>query len=114
MDMLLELLSSVHDFVLLMLLLVLPVLFPSDVSIHSFPRVNISWYVSKGYSKTSSSNQILHLANPHDKLSTFVLYPCHGFPSIYQLNLWDPRLRHLSLSLLSYVGRRIRDGEHEL
>jgi hypothetical protein len=59
-------------------------------------------------------NQILHLTNPHDKLSIFVLYPSLGFPSIYRLTLWDPRLGHLSLSLLSYVGRRIRDGEHEL
>jgi hypothetical protein len=57
-------------------------------------------------------NQILHLTNPHDKLSIFVLYPSLGFPSIYRLTLWDPRLGHLSL--LSYVGRRIRDGEHEL
>jgi hypothetical protein len=57
-------------------------------------------------------NQILHLANPQDKLSTFVLYPSLGFPSIYRLTFWDPRLRHLSL--LSYVGRRIRDEEHEL
>jgi hypothetical protein len=39
----------------------------------SFPRVNISRHVSKGgCSNTSFSNQILHLANPHDKLSTFV------------------------------------------
>jgi hypothetical protein len=57
-------------------------------------------------------NQILHLANPHDKLSTFVLYPSLWFSSIYRLTLWDPRLGHISL--LSYVGRRIRDGEHEL
>jgi hypothetical protein len=40
------------------------------------------------------------------------VYPCLRFLSIYRLTLWDPRLRHLSL--LSYVGRRIRDGEHEL
>jgi hypothetical protein len=59
-------------------------------------------------------NQILHLTNSHDKLSIFVLYPSLGFSSIYLLTLWDPRLRHLSLSLLSYVGRRIRDGEHGL
>jgi hypothetical protein len=57
-------------------------------------------------------NQILHLANPHDKLSTVVLYSHLGFPSIHRLTLWDPRLGHFSL--LSYVGRRIRDGEHEL
>jgi hypothetical protein len=42
------------------------------------------------------------------------VYPSFGFPSIYRLTLWDPRLGDLSLSLLSYVGRRIRDGEHEL
>jgi hypothetical protein len=77
----------------------------------SFPRVNISRHVSKGDSKTSFSNQNLDLANHHDKLSTFVTYPSHGFPSIYRLTLCDLRLGHLSL--LSYVGRRIRDGEHE-
>jgi hypothetical protein len=38
----------------------------------SFPQVNISWHASKGDSKTSFSNQNLHLANPHDKLSTFL------------------------------------------
>jgi hypothetical protein len=27
-----------------------------------------------------------------------VLFPCLGFPSIYRLTLWDPRLGHLSLS----------------
>jgi hypothetical protein len=58
----------------------------------------IFWHVSKGDSKTSFSNQILHVVNPHDKLSTFVLYPSLGFLSIYRLTLWDPRLRHLSLS----------------
>jgi hypothetical protein len=72
------------------------------------------WHIYKGDSNTLFSNQILHLANPHDVLSTFVLYPSLGFPSIYWLTLWDPRLGHLSLSLLSYVGRRIRDGEREL
>jgi hypothetical protein len=46
----------------------------------------------------------LHLANPYDKLSTFVLYPSLGFPSIYRLILWDPRLGHLSL--FSHVGWR--------
>jgi hypothetical protein len=51
---------------------------------HSFPRLNISQHVSKGDSKTSFSNQILHLTNPHDKLSIFVMYPSHGFPSIYR------------------------------
>jgi hypothetical protein len=56
--------------------------------------------------------QILHLTNPHDKLSTFMFYPSLGFPSIYRLTIWDLRLGHLSL--LSYVGRRIWDGEHEL
>jgi hypothetical protein len=69
-------------------------------------------HVSKGDSNTSFLNQILHLANPHDMLSIFVLYPNLGFPSIYRLTLWDPRLGHLSL--FSYVGRRILDGEHEL
>jgi hypothetical protein len=71
------------------------------------------WHVSKGDSNNTFLNQILPLANPHDKLSTFVLYPSLGFPSIYWITLWDPRLRHLSLSLLSYVGRRIWDREHE-
>jgi hypothetical protein len=44
-------------------------------------------HVSKGDSNTSFLNQILHLPNPHDKLSTFVLYPSVGFPSIYRLTL---------------------------
>jgi hypothetical protein len=43
-------------------------------------------------------NQNLHLANSHDKLSIFVLYPSLGFPSVYRLTLWDPRLGHLSPS----------------
>jgi hypothetical protein len=60
-----------------------------------------------------SMNQIFHLTNHHDKLSIFVLYPSLGFSSIYRLTLWDPRLGHLSLSLLSYVGSRIWDGEHK-
>jgi hypothetical protein len=42
--------------------------------------------------------KILHLTNPYDKLSIFVLFPCLGFPNIYQLTLWDPRLGHLSPS----------------
>jgi hypothetical protein len=53
-----------------------------------------------GDSMASFMNQMLHLANPRDKLSTFVLYPRLGFPSIYRLTLWDPRLGHLSLSLV--------------
>jgi hypothetical protein len=40
----------------------------------------------------------LHLTKPHDKLSIFELYLSFGFPSIYQLTLWDPRLGHLSPS----------------
>jgi hypothetical protein len=63
---------------------------------------------------SSFMDQILHLANPHDKLSTFVLYPRLGFLSIHRLTPWDPRLGHLSLSLLSCIGRRIWDREHEL
>jgi hypothetical protein len=43
-----------------------------------------------------------------------VFYSSLELPSIYRLTLWDPRLGHLPLSLLSYVGRRIWDGEHEL
>jgi hypothetical protein len=54
-------------------------------------------HVSKGDSKTSFLNQILHLINPHDKLSIFVLFPCLGSPSIYRLTLRNPRLGHLSL-----------------
>jgi hypothetical protein len=45
-------------------------------------------------------NQILHLANPHDKLSTFVLYPSLVFSTIYRLTIWDPRLGHISISLV--------------
>jgi hypothetical protein len=71
-------------------------------------------HASIGDSNTSFSNQILHLANPQDKLSTFLLNPSLGFKSIHRLTLWDSRLVHLSLSLLSFVGRKIRDGEHEL
>jgi hypothetical protein len=62
-------------------------------------------------------NQILHLANPHDKLSALCVSK-FWVSSIYRLTLWDPSLGHLSLSLslslLSYVGRRIWDGEYEL
>jgi hypothetical protein len=58
----------------------------------------IFWHVSKRDSNTSFFNEILHLANPHDKLSTFMLYPSLGFSSIYRLTLWDSRLGHLSLS----------------
>jgi hypothetical protein len=29
------------------------------------------------------------------------VYPSLGFPSIYRLTLWDPRLGHLSLSLVT-------------
>jgi hypothetical protein len=76
--MFLELLLLVHNLVFVMLLLVLLILFPRDPAAFSndctcsFPQVNISWHASKCDSKTSFSNQILHLANPHDKLSTFV------------------------------------------
>jgi hypothetical protein len=45
--------------------------------------VLIFQHVSKGDSNTSLLNQILHLTNPHDKLSTFVLYPSLRFSSIY-------------------------------
>jgi hypothetical protein len=99
-----DLLLLVHDFVLLMLLLVLFILFPLEILVIFlmialfFLRVNILRHVSKGDSRTFS-NQILHLANPHDKLSTFMLYPSLGFLSIYRLTLCDPRLGHLSLSL---------------
>jgi hypothetical protein len=41
-------------------------------------------------------NQILHLANPHDKLSALCVSKS-WIPSIYQLTLWDSRLGHLSL-----------------
>jgi hypothetical protein len=64
-------------------------------------------HASKGDSNTSFLNQILHLANPHDKLSTFVLYPSLGFPSIHRLTLWNSRLGHLSLSL----SLHIQDGD---
>jgi hypothetical protein len=68
----------------------------------SFRRAYISWRVSKGDSNTLFLNQILHLSNPHDKLSTFVFYPSLGFPCIYRLTLWDSRLGHLSL----IIGRK--------
>jgi hypothetical protein len=38
----------------------------------SFLRANTSRHASKGDSKTSFLNQILHHANPHDKLSTII------------------------------------------
>jgi hypothetical protein len=94
----------VHNFVLVMLFWFflcwsLESLSPfcSNNHTRSFLRDYISWHVSKGDSKTSFSNQILHLANPYDKLSTFILYPSLGFISIYQLTLCDPRFEHLSL-----------------
>jgi hypothetical protein len=47
-----------------------------------------------------------------------MLYSSLGFSSIYKLTLWDPRLRHLSLSLslslLSHVVWRFWDREYEL
>jgi hypothetical protein len=109
----------VHDFVLVMLLLVLLMLVlwePLTVLFlyHtcSFLRAYISRHVSKGDSKTLFLNQILHLTNPHDKLSIFVLYPSLVFPSIYRLTLWNSRLGHPSL--FSHAGWRLWDGEHEL
>jgi hypothetical protein len=59
-------------------------------------------------------NQILHLANPHDKLSAF--YVSKSWVPKYSLAnpLGSKTWTTLSLSLLSYVGRRIWDGEHEL
>jgi hypothetical protein len=60
---------------------------------------------------TCFMNQILHLTNPHDKLSIFMLYPSLRFPSIYRLTLWDPRLR--PISLFSHAGWRLWEGEHE-
>jgi hypothetical protein len=66
----------------------------------SFLRAYISRHASYKDSMTSLMNQILHRANPHDKWSTFVLYPRLGFLSIHRLTPWDPRLGHLSLSFL--------------
>jgi hypothetical protein len=89
MGMLLGLLLLVHDFVLVILPLILLMLFPLEILIiflmiaSFFLFELIFWHVSKGDANTSFSNQILHLANPHDNLSTFVLYPSLGFPSIY-------------------------------
>jgi hypothetical protein len=117
MDMLLELLLLVHDIILVMLLLVLLMLFPLKILVIFSNDCLVLFlelifrHVSKGDSKNSFLNQTLHLANLHDKLSTFVLYPSLGFPSIYQLTLCDPRLRHLSLSLfLSLVTCRKEDS----
>jgi hypothetical protein len=59
-----------------------------------------------------SRTKILHLTNPHDKLSIFMLYPSFEFPIIYRLTLWDTRLRHLSL--FSHAGWKIWAEEHEL
>jgi hypothetical protein len=62
----------------------------------------------------SFMNQILHLANPHDKLSTLCVskswVPKYSLTNSLGSKTWTS----LSLYLLSYVGRRIRDGEHEL
>jgi hypothetical protein len=57
-------------------------------------------------------NQILHLTNLHDKLSIFMLYPSIRFLSIYQLTIWDPRLR--PTSLFSHAGWRLWEGKYEL
>jgi hypothetical protein len=96
----------VHEFILLMLLLVLlmlvlwePLAVVSLYHTRSFLRAYISRHASYKDSMTSFMNQILHLANPHDKLSTFVLYPHLGFLSIHRLTPWDPRLGHLGLLL---------------
>jgi hypothetical protein len=68
--------------------------FYSNNHTRSFRRAYISRHVSKGDSNTSFLNEILYLVNPHDKLSTFVLYPSLGFLSIHRLTLWDSRLGH--------------------
>jgi hypothetical protein len=93
----------VHDFVLVMLLLVLLMSLRASrrfvlIITRSFLRAYISCHAFYGDSMASFMNQILHLANPHDKLSTFVLYPRLGFPSIHRLTLWYLRLGHFSLS----------------
>jgi hypothetical protein len=63
-------------------------------------------------------NQILHLTNPHDKLSIFELYPSLGFPSIYRLTLWNPRLGHLSPSFhmqdVGFGKENMSFGDHGL
>jgi hypothetical protein len=61
--------------------------------------------VSKRDSKTSFLNQILHLANPHDKLSAFVCIQVLGSQVFTDIG---------HLYLLSHVGWRFWDGEHEL
>jgi hypothetical protein len=40
-----------------------------------------------------------------------VLYPSLGFPSIYRLTLWDPRLG--PIFLFSHAGWRLYEGEYE-
>jgi hypothetical protein len=80
--------------------------FCSNNHTRSFLWAYISWHASYGDSMASFMNQILHLANPHDKLSIFVLYPHLGFLSIHRLSLWDPWLGHLSLSLSLVICRK--------
>jgi hypothetical protein len=71
----------VHEFILLMLLLVLLML-----------GLNDFFY------------------EPNNKLSTFVLYPRLEFLSIHRLTPWDPRLGHLSLSLSLVMCRNEDSG----
>jgi hypothetical protein len=60
----------------------------------------------RGYSKTSFSNQILHIANPHDKLSTFMMYPSLGFQSLPTYPLGSKTRTSLSLSLSLVICRK--------
>jgi hypothetical protein len=120
MDISLELLVLVHDFVLVMLLLVIRMLFPLEILIILLMITLvlllelIFWHASKWDSKTSFLNQILHLANPHDKLSALCVSKS-WIPKYLPTNPMGSKTRtSLSLSLLSYVGRRILGGEHEL
>jgi hypothetical protein len=70
--------------------------FSNDCLTHFFELISHDMFFS-GTQWLLFINQILHLTNPHDKLSIFVLYPSLRFPSIYRLTLWDLRLGHLSL-----------------
>jgi hypothetical protein len=118
MDMFLEILLLVHDLIFVMLFLFF--LCWSLESLSSFCSNNHSIFSSSLYLTACFLwglndfflNQILHLPNPHDKLSALCVSK-FWVPKYLSTNPSGSKTRR-SLSLLSYVGRRIRDREHEL
>jgi hypothetical protein len=105
MDMLLELLLLVHNFVLVMRLLVLLMLFPWEL-LPIFQIITLVLFLELiFYSMLLRVIQRFHFQIKFCIMLTLmiswvqllVMYPCPGFPSICWLTLWDPGLGHFSL-----------------